>query len=137
MALVTGVPCTLLRMDLTGDYIAVGASDGQISVFHTEALSRVSVRVDMCCGTLSLSFCRCNMLIVCASHLCEPLSKPNGFALPYSTVRAQLYNTFLFNTLSMFILCLLSQVGSYACHDLPVTGMGFAPPALAQTLGTV
>ena len=27
------------------------------------------------------------------------------------------------------------QMGSYACHDLPVTGLGFAPPSLAHTLG--
>jgi hypothetical protein len=29
----------------------------------------------------------------------------------------------------------LYQVTTYAAHDLPVTGMGFAPPILAHNLG--
>jgi hypothetical protein len=42
VALVTGVPCTLLRMDASGEYLAVGASDGAVTVFATKQLSRVS-----------------------------------------------------------------------------------------------
>jgi hypothetical protein len=41
VALVTGVPCTLMRMDASGEYLAVGASDGAVTVFTTKQLSRV------------------------------------------------------------------------------------------------
>jgi hypothetical protein len=44
VALVTGVPCTLMRMDADGAYLAVGASDGAVTVFATQTFSRVSVR---------------------------------------------------------------------------------------------
>lgn len=65
VALVTGVPCTLLRMDLSGDYIAVGASDGQISVFHTEALSRVRT----CTVLLNCFWNCCGMYLCCILEL--------------------------------------------------------------------
>lgn len=41
VALVTGVPCTLLRMDRSGLYLAVGGSDGIVTVFATETFTRV------------------------------------------------------------------------------------------------
>lgn len=38
----------------------------------------------------------------------------------------------------MVVLMMLAlQVSSYAAHDLPVTGLGFASPLLAHTLGKV
>lgn len=43
VALVTGVPCTLLKMDRSGLYLAVGGSDGIVTVFATETLTRVRV----------------------------------------------------------------------------------------------
>ena len=48
VALVTGVPCTLMRMDATGDYLAVGASDGAVTVFATKQLSGVSATISFC-----------------------------------------------------------------------------------------
>lgn len=41
VALVTGVPCTLMRMDSAGEFLAVGASDGAVTVFAAETLRRV------------------------------------------------------------------------------------------------
>ena len=42
VALVTGVPCTRMCMDNSGEFLAVGASDGAITVFATQDLRRVS-----------------------------------------------------------------------------------------------
>jgi hypothetical protein len=66
VGLASSVPCTRLRIDETGTYLAVGASDGVVAVLGANDLRTVA---------------------------------------------------------------------SYPCHDLPVTGMWFAPPALAHTLG--
>lgn len=51
VALVTGVPCTAMSMDSEGEYLAVGASDGAITVFATRTFSRVRANYfcrDMC-----------------------------------------------------------------------------------------
>ena len=47
VALVTGVPCTLLRMDRSGLYLAVGGSDGIVTVFATETFTRVRLRLNV------------------------------------------------------------------------------------------
>mmetsp|Transcript_9078 Transcript_9078/g.15051 ORF Transcript_9078/g.15051 Transcript_9078/m.15051 type:complete len:494 (+) Transcript_9078:43-1524(+) len=67
MVVAAPVPCTSLQLDLTGDFLAVGSSEGRVVCFSTQ------------------------------HHL--------------------------------------RQLASFACHDLPVTGMGFAPPNLAHSLG--
>ena len=51
VALVTGVPCTRMCMDNSGEFLAVGASDGAITVFATQDLRRVSY------GICYLSYC--------------------------------------------------------------------------------
>ncbi|KAJ1430816.1 WD40-repeat-containing domain protein [Ochromonadaceae sp. CCMP2298] len=64
---VSAVPCTLLKMESEGSYVAVGGSDGTVAVFDTKTLRALSRRRE--------------------------------------------------------------------AHDLPVTGLDFAPPALALSLG--
>ena len=66
VALVTGVPCTLLRMDSVGEFIAVGASDGAVTVFNSSDLSRVSAAAGGGCITAFQSFLFLKLFLVCA-----------------------------------------------------------------------
>lgn len=81
------VPSTRLKINDSGDFLAIGASDGSVLIFRSRDLLKVSH----------------------ASKL---------FFLSTSVSRFAYY-----------------KISKFSCHDLPVTGLGFAPTEVARRKG--
>jgi len=97
VALVTGVPCTLLRMDRSGLYLAVGGSDGIVTVFATETFTRVRYTVNVFTASVTVWINMSFFVKMCGSFcFLSPFSRCKQFWITQYCNKNNVYFIFLF-----------------------------------------